>query len=71
MFILEAQYNGYSQDFDRKLDRAVKREREGSGCGFGRRDITWSFKKEEAAKRAASRLRRFKGVRARVFSVED
>lgn len=41
---------------DRRIERAVGRASDGSGCGFGIRDMDWTFHDERAARRAYVKL---------------
>jgi hypothetical protein len=60
-------YNGYDNEFDRRIKKAIRKENSGSGYGFGGcRDISWHFTQKPAAERAYKRLKRFKKYNARV-----
>lgn len=50
-------YNGSAMD--RKLEKVVKKGSDGSGLGFGERDISWTFFKKEDALKAVKRIRAF------------
>jgi hypothetical protein len=62
-FRVVAEYNGYSQIADKRIESVAPRNVSGSGSGPEGRDISFMFVSEKAANRAAARLKRFKGVR--------
>lgn len=41
---------------DRVIERAVGKESDGSGCGFGERELYWYYKRVDAAVRTLKRL---------------
>ena len=55
-FRLEVVYEGYSPDFDTKIEKIVKREFHSSGCGFGQRDMAFGFKTKQGRDNAMKRL---------------
>lgn len=55
-------YGGFDVDYDYELDDLVGRENCGSDCGFGERDLEWSFIQKTAALRAGKKLKRKKRV---------
>ncbi len=62
-------YNKYGLDHDKddRIRKAAKRADDGSGVGFGERDITFTFYRRDAAQRAVERMRKIRGVRAKVL----
>lgn len=65
-FTLEVCYKGMPEfrgmkkepTFDEKIERAVRRQSDGSGYGMnGYRDLTFIFKKQSAALKAQGRVR--------------
>ena len=50
-YTLAIEYEDYDTDFDHKIEAAIGRDRNGSGFGFGVRDITFGFGQKPAAKK--------------------
>lgn len=58
-------YSG-SLSLDHEIERVVGRKFTDSGCGFGERDICFTFKQELAAHRAAKKVKTFFGKKIKV-----
>lgn len=66
-------YNGYpsfnyERSFDRAIEKAVGKESTGSGCGFGGRDVSFTFRSWRDAHAAVARIRRMAKKRRRRIS---
>ena len=71
-FVL-ASYPAERSPDDERLEKLVGRMSDGSGMGFGRRDIDWSWRTGPPAKRAAKKLAKLRGVHVELerFADED
>ena len=60
-------------ELDGKIAKAAKRGAVGSGTllSTGYRDLDFEFKREDAAKRAKSRINRLKGVKASIWPLTN
>lgn len=72
---VEVCYYGYDRWFDDRIEAKARRESDGSGCGFGIRDMSFSFATKKAAYRAAKTIRTLRTknnvLTARVDLCED
>ncbi len=60
-YVLTVTYVGfYSNSKDTKFEKVVKKEMDGSGYGFGGRDISFWFRTKREMKRAQRRIYRAK-----------
>lgn len=61
-YFVIASYNGRDRDLEGRIIKAAKRSENGGGYDFmqGRSDVSFTFKKEDAAKKAAQRIKRLK-----------
>lgn len=60
--------------YEQRLRNAVGKEEDGTGMGLWKgagRDMEWSFRFEKQAKTAFARVKRFKGVKARLERDEE
>ena len=67
---LVAVYVGYDTDKDKMIRKIVGRDNNGSGFGFGERDLGFSFFTKPAAERAKARLRQ-KRIRTYIYDRKD
>lgn len=61
-------YHGFDMNFDRHLEKSAGRSRDGSGYGFGLRDLSFGYFQYPAAKRAWNKLRKFKKYNSEMIS---
>jgi hypothetical protein len=55
-YILSVEYTGFPEDGDKQIEKIVGRGCDGSGYGFGGRDMSFYFKTERGANSAENRL---------------
>lgn len=54
---LTVEYEGFDQEFDKKIEKTIKRECDGSGFGFGGRDLGFYYKTKLSAVNARRKLK--------------
>jgi len=60
-YYLNVSYAGWDPDKDAEITKAIgSRFESGSGCGFGRRDIGFTFKTKKGAQNAMVRVRKLR-----------
>jgi hypothetical protein len=65
--------HGYNhpRSWDSKIETTVGRLSDGSGMGFGRRDLDFQFKTKRGALNACKKLAKFSRVRRKVVEIND
>jgi len=65
-----ATYDGFDATMDRRLNSAVGKLCDSSGCGFGERDLEWDFHMRQTAQDAIERIRaaKIRGVKIQLIS---
>ena len=54
---VNVEYDGFDPDVDRALERLTRVQCDGSGFGFGVRDLSWTFRRKSDADKFVARIK--------------
>lgn len=71
-YTVVAMYTGFDYDRDESIERAARRKADGSGFGFGERDLSFTFVTKRGADNAVKRIHKVgKGIRSYSYKQEN